>query len=142
MLSSLNRVRAEFLETRSERVSLVLIAALAAGFAVLALLGHDVGAWGLLFLCGGLLSTIILAAAAHSERWRRPAMIAAALSLPVWLAAWVVLLIFAPRVGELLNPFFMEGGADYPGAFIYGVVLIAMIRGLGLLLKSNRSENS
>lgn len=145
MAQYLCHIRADLTERRSDRIGLAVLAAL--GLALLAVLDYGIGRWGLLFLCGALLSTAIIYAATRSERWRKPILIAAALSLPAWLVAAVLPTTFAPAAWNLLPPLPGSSGSrglnnvNHLGAFVYGVVTTATVGSPGQLMNPRHSRH-
>ena len=71
----------------------------------------------------------------------RPLMIAGVLVLPVYLISWVSLIIFAPGIGKLFDPFFPgePGDVNVLVAFLYGSAMIASITSFGRLMNPRQS---
>lgn len=127
MAGWLRAARDDLVKTRADRAGLFVLAAMILLFAVLAVMGENVGAFGLLLVAGGAVVWAPLVAADRSGRWRKPAAVAAVLLFPAW-AALGVLSLWVPALEPLLG---LSGDLDAgAGAFVRGVVTVGAILGL------------
>lgn len=142
MVEHLRIIKDDLLETRADRIGLVVLAVLVVAAVVFVVRGNPFGTWILLFLGGGLVSMTILAAASRSARWRKPVLISGVLALPVYLILWVLLMIFVPEIGGLFDPLSLSesGSLSVLGTFLYGVVFVGSTTSFGRLVNLRRSE--
>ncbi len=129
--------RREFAENRASRFLVALLVVMVMGLAVLAITGNSFGVVGLLFLAGGLLSSVAVVVVIRAfPRARRVVLIGATALLPLWIIVGVVAAFLNPSLGSLLMANGDGGNFSYVGAAVQGFVVCAAIQGLAGLFGS------
>ena len=129
--------RREFAENRASRFFVALLVVMVIGLAALAITGNSFGVVGLLFLAGGLLSSVAVVVIIRAfPRARRVVLIGATALLPVWIVFGIIAAFLNPSLGSFLMANGDAGDFSYVGAAVQGFVVCAAIQGLAGLFGS------